>query len=208
MRRLLAPVAAIALAPLLGFGACSDADDRASTPTTVPTIGLDPSTTTTTPEDAALADLLLTETGTAFATVATEAIDLDTAAALDADADADGERSRLEDAGFVRGVARTWASAMDDVVYIAAYELGSSQQAARYLADATRQVEGRGAERFDVPDVPGAVAFTTTEPEFVAHAVAFTRDARWFLVLVGSATGSRTAAEAAALATAQAARVE
>ena len=43
--------------------------------------------------------------------------------------------------------------------------------------------------------------------DFVAHAIAFTRGPRWFLVLVGSSQGTRTEAEAAHLAAAQAALV-
>jgi hypothetical protein len=190
---------AIAAVALVALAACSGDDDDdssasapASTSTTdAPTIELEPSTTTTTtPEDTALGDLLIDEVLGGYSLVRDDVLDLDAAA-------------QVETRGFVRGFARTWTDPQDDVVFVTAYEFGSAQQAELYLVDGAETLTARGAERFDVPDVPGAFGFTTVEDDFVAHAVAFTRGHRWLLVLVGSSTGGRTVDEAIQMATLQ-----
>ena len=190
------------------LAACSGDDDDATEETT-PTLELVPSTTTTTTEeDEALEELLIDESLPGFVlnegARATGVLDLDAAAAAEVDVEA--ERALLETRGFVRGAARAWIGPEDDVVYVAAYELGSRRQADAYLVDGAETLGARGATAFDVADVPGAVGFTTREEGFVAHAVAFTRAERWFLVLVGSSTGARTSEEAVELAARQAAR--
>ena len=203
---------AIAALSLMALAACSGDDDdadapRSTTSVSPTTIELEPATTTTTtPEDAALTDLLLTDAPPGFERVRDDVLDLDAAAAAEADSDA--ERALLETRGFVRGAARVWNDADDDVVFVTAYELGSKEQADLYLVDGAETLMARSATRFDASEIAGAFGFTTREEDFVAHAVAFTRDNRWFLVLVGSADGSRTEAEVLQLATAQAALVE
>jgi hypothetical protein len=199
--------AAIALFALAACG--GDDDDDASTTTTTDSdsIELEPSTTTTTtPEDTALNDLLLDDVLDGFTPVRDDVLDLDAAAVAEADPDA--ERALLETRGFVRGAARTWSGPDDDVVFVTAYEFASPDQADLYLVDGAETLEARGAERFDVPNVPGGYGFSTTEEDFVAHAVAFTEGPRWFLVLVGSSAGARTVDEVQALAQAQSALTE
>lgn len=197
---------------MAALAACSGEDEEAT-----PTLTLKPTTTTVTiatPEDRALTDLLLDDALPGFSraddAIGAGPMDLDAAAAAEVDPDA--ERALLVTRGFVRGESRAWLGAGDDVVYLAAYELGSAAQADAYLVDGTETLAARVAKPFDVQEVAGAVGFTTVEQEeggdFVAHAVAFTRGSRWFLVLVGSSQGSRTEAEAALLAAAQAALVE
>lgn len=204
---------AIAALSLVALAACSgDDDDDAAAPRTTtsspPTsIVLErATTTTTTPEDAALIDLLLTDAPPGFERVRDDVLDLE--AAAEAEADSEAERALLETRGFVRGAARVWNDADDDVVFVTAYELGSKDQADLYLVDGAETLTARSATRFDASEIAGAFGFTTREEDFVAHAVAFTRGNRWFLVLVGSSDGSRTQAEVLQLATAQAALVE
>jgi hypothetical protein len=202
---------ALAAVSLVALAACSGDDDDAApaTSTTRPptTLELEPATTTTTtPEDAELTDLLLTDALPGFARVRDDVLDLE--AASEAEADAEAERALLETRGFVRGVARVWNDRDDDVVFVTAYELGSTEQADLYLVDGAETLTARSAMRFDASEIPGAFGFTTREEAFIAHAVAFTRGPHWFLVLVGSSDGSRTTAEALQLATAQAALVE
>ena len=203
-------VAVVALAAL-AVG-CSDDDDDAARSSstsemTTATIALEPTTTsTTTAEDTALDAQLLHDALPDFTLVADDVLDLDEAAKQEADVEA--ERALLETRGFVRGRARTWTDDVgEDVVLAVAYEMGSSEQAELYLVDGAETLTARGAARFDVPDVPGAFGFTTEEDDFIAHAVAFTSGPRWFLVLVGSATGTRTVDEVRSLAAAQAALV-
>lgn len=191
----------------IALAACSDGDGDgagkiAGEP---PELELEPSTTTTTtPEDTALADLLLDDPGPGFELVRDEVMDLD--AAAEAEADVEAERALLETRGFERGWTRTWESGTGAIVFVTAYDLASQQQAELYLLDGVETLTARDADRFEVPDVPGAFGFTTVENAFTAHAVAFTSGPRWFLVLVGSADGSRTPDEARALAAVQAAR--
>ena len=202
----------IAALSLVALAACSGDDDDDAAPRTTTsraptTIELEPATTTTTtPEDAALTDLLLTEVLPGFTRVRDDVLDLD--AAAEAEADSEAERALLETRGFVRGVARVWNDANDEVVFVTAYELGSKEQADLYLVDGAETLTARSATRFDAGEIAGAFGFTTREEDFVAHAVAFTRGSHWYLVLVGSADGSRTSTEALQLAAAQAALAE
>lgn len=197
---------------LVALAACSGDDDDGDpagaddATTTISELTLEPrTTTTTTPEDTALAELLLMETLPGFDVVAEAVLDLDDAAALEQDEVA--ERALLETRGFVRGASRTWSGPNEDVAFVTAYELGSPEQAEVYLIDGAEQLTARGASTFEVPDIDGGFGFTTEEDEFVAHAVAFARDALWFLVLVGSVDGSRAMEEAISLAADQAALV-
>lgn len=201
---------------VFALAACSG-EDGEPTMTLKPTVTSKPTTTTVTiatPEEHALTDLLLDDALPGFSraddAVGAGPMDLDAAAAAEVDHDA--ERALLVTRGFVRGESRAWLGAGDDVVYLAVYELGSAAQADAYLVDGTETLAARDAKPFDVQDVAGAVGFTTVEQQesgdFVAHAVAFTRGPRWFLVLVGSSQGTGTEAEAAQLAAAQAALVE
>jgi hypothetical protein len=212
---------AVAAVALVALAACSDSissgrrasddDGAAAAPTTdetsaPATIELEPvTTTTTTPEDAALTELLLADALPGFERTRDDLLDLEAAAASEADADA--ERALLETRGFTRGVARVWSNAHDDVVFLTAYDLGSPDQADLYLVDGAETLTARDAEPFDASEIAGAFGFTTSEEGFVAHAVAFTRGNRWFLVLVGSSDGSRTPAEVLQLAAAQSALV-
>jgi len=206
-----ARVLAAVLAGVSLLGACSDdePDDAARSSSasedTTPTLALEPEATpTTTPEDDALADLLLDETLPGFVDAGGDVLDLDAAAAAESDPEA--ERALLETRRFVRGVDRRFTNADEEVVFLLAYEFAEAEGAAAYLVDGTETLLARGAEAFEVPEVDGARGFTTREDAFVAHAVAFTRGERWFLVLVGSEVGTRTADEARQLAAEQAAR--
>jgi hypothetical protein len=210
--------AAVAVVVLLPLAACGDdgageagkeagprrpvaTTSTASTAGTDPTIRLEPeTTTTTTPEDATLQDLLIDESLPGFVPAGVDVLDLE--AAAQAEVDPEAERALLETRRFERGVARRFINEDDDVVYVAAYEFGSPRDAQMYLADGIETVSSRGATAFDV-EVPDAYGFTTREPGFTAHAVAFTRADRWFLVLVGSDTGARTVEEVRRLAAAQ-----
>jgi hypothetical protein len=93
---------------------------------------------------------------------------------------------------------------------VAVYELGSDEAADLYLQDGTDTLLARGAEAFEVPEVPGARGYLTVDESpagaFTAYAVAFTRGPRWFLVLNGSAGSGASPDTARALAEAQAAR--
>lgn len=172
------------------------------------------STTTTSPEDRAMSELLLEQPvlegfAPADDVLGTGPLDLDAAAAAEDDRDA--ERALLETRGFERGSSRAWIDPGQDVVYIAVYDFVDAAGAAAYLADGSETLQSRGATPFDVPEVEGAVGFTTIEESaggtFTAHAVAFTRGERWVLTLVGSPGSGRTPDDARAVAAAQAERL-
>lgn len=171
-------------------------------------------TTTTTPEDRALSELLLEEAlspGFERADDVLGAGPLDLAAAAAAETDVAAERALLETRGFERGASRAWIDPGQDVVYVAIYDFETAAGAAAYLVDGGETLEARGATPFEVAEVEGAIGFTTIEESpqgtFTAHAVAFTRGARWMLALVGSPGSGRTPDEARAVAAAQAARL-
>lgn len=179
------------------------------------TLQLTPSSTTTTaPGEAAVYDLLLAEPpldGFARAddVLGTGALDLEAAAAAERDVDA--ERALLEARGFERGASRAWLDPDQDVVYLAVYDFGDAEGATAYLQAAAEGLQARGATAFDVPEVPGALGFTTVEdgPDgtFSAHAVTFARGDRWFLALVGSPGRGRSPEDVRAVAAAQSARL-
>lgn len=201
-------VVAVALA------ACSDGDPdepgderpsrSSSTSTSARELELEPTTTTTTtPEEAALEALLLDDVGLeGFGEGPGGPLDLE--AAAQAESDPEAERALLRTRRFVGGFERRFLNEEEHVVYLAVYEFAEGGDAAAYLVDGTETLTARAAEPFDVP-IDGAVGFTTVEEGFTAHFVAFTRGPRWFLVLVGSPAGERTADEAIALAARQAA---
>lgn len=206
---------ALAALALVTLAACSGGDDddtdaAAATTTTasVPELELEPATTTTTtPEDTALLDLLLDdETVPELTRDRDETLDLD--AAAESESDVEAERALLETRGFVRGAARRWVGPSDDVLLVTAYEFAAADQADLYLVDGTETVLARGAEQVEVPDVPGAVGFRTVDGDFEAHAIAFTRGTRWFLVVGGSSIGTIGLDDVGRLAAAQAARAE
>ena len=180
------------------------------------TLELEPSTTTTTsPEDQALAALLPTEVplpgfGRADDALGAGVLDLDRAAAAEADMAA--ERARLESRGFVRGASRAWVDPAQDVAYLALYEFESAEGASAYLEEGVERLEAREATPFEVPGVEGARGFTTVEEspqgDFTAHAVTFTRGDRWVLALVGSPGASRSQDDARAVAVGQAALLD
>lgn len=221
VRRLERPVAlavVVLVAALLLAGCSGDGDgagdgDAGPTRTSLDLVPDDdtvpPSTTTptSTPETATLDDLLLDGTFAGFVRddEAVGAGPMDLEAAARAEADVDAERALLETRGYVRGTSRAWVAPGDDVAYLAVYEFATPEGAAAYLVDGAEHLEARGAERFDVPGIEGAAGFTTTEPNFTAHAVTFTRGTRWFLVLLGSPEATRSRDEAIGLATRQAA---
>jgi hypothetical protein len=223
-RRTAAAAAAVAVLALAGCGDDGDEPGDAA-PTTETTAGTDDgpgetegpeplelepeTTTTTTPEDAALGELLIGEAPEGFAPDLDRPLDLD--AATEAEPDAEAERALLETRSFERGYARTWVNQGQEVVYAAVYDFGTAQDAALYLEDGTQTLTARGASTFEVPDVEGARGFTTIEESeagsFTAHAVAFTRDDKWFLLLAGSTGSGVTPDDARQLALAQAERL-
>lgn len=212
----------LALALALAGVACSDGDDPADDDATTATdtdderggtgaLELEPeTTTTTTPAHTALADLLLADPPEGFTTTSDEPLDLE--AAVAAEQDTEAERALLETRSFERGWSRSWTNDADEVVYAAVYDFAGAQDALLYLEDGTQTLTARGADTFEVPDVEGARGFTTVEEDangtFTAHAVAFTRGDRWFLVLVGSAGSGASPDLARQLAATQDARVE
>lgn len=178
------------------------------------TLRLTPSSTTTAPPaDTALSEDLLEDPplqGFARAddVLGTGPLDLEAAAAAERDVAA--ERALLERRGFERGASRAWLDPDQDVVYVAVYDFRDADGAAAYLADGAETLRLRGATTFDVPEVPGALGFTTVEdgPEgtFTAQAVAFARGDRWYLALVGASGPARSPDDARAVAAAQSAR--
>ena len=196
-------VAAVALASCSSDDEPRRDDDAVEQDEDAPTIELEPTTTTTTtPETEALDDLLLTETIDGFERDGGGALDLEAAAETEVDPEA--ERALLETRGFRAGVERRFSDERQRVVYLASYEFRDAGQAAAYLVDGSETLTARDADPFDVP-LDGAVGFTTVDPDgFTAHAVAYTRGERWFLVLVGSADASLGPDAAIDLATRQA----
>jgi hypothetical protein len=198
---------------------CSDDDGRAADPrppsTTaeegLPTSTSAPATTiATVPLDAELAAALLAEPPAGFELVdeAGAAGPLDLDAASRAERDPQAERSVLETRGFERGHTRRWANADADVVVATVYQFADDGGAAAYLTDGMLTLEGFGAERFDVPAVPGAAGFTAVEgggeSPRVVHGVAFAAGRRFFLVLRSSERSATTPDDVRALARAQA----
>lgn len=179
------------------------------------TLELTPATTTTTtPEDRAVFELLLDVPPLDGFTRADEVLGagpLDLDAAARAEADVAAERALLETRGFERGASRAWLDPAQDVVYLAIYDFTDGDGAAAYLRDGIETLRARGATPFDVPEIEGAAGFTTVEESaegtFTAHAVAFPLDDRWVLALVGSSGSGRTPDDAQAVAAAQAARL-
>lgn len=207
-------VRAVALAAVL-LAACGGDGGEGRIGDAAPgTLELTPETTTTMPEDTSMADLLIEDApeGYVQADAAMGAGPLDLEGAAAAEVDHAAERALLETRGFQRGWSRAWLTPDDDVVYVAAYELGSDEAAARYLEDGTETLLARGAEPFDVPGVDGARGYVTLDESeagtFTAYAVAFTRGPHWFLVLNGSAGSGASPDVARALAEVQARRVE
>lgn len=205
---------AAALAALLLAACGGDDAGRRAGDGTPGTLELTPETTTTKPEDTAMADLLIEEApaGYARADRAMGTGPLDLAGAAAAETDHEAERALLETRGFRRGWSRAWLNPDDDVIYVAVYELGSDDAAARYLEDGTETLLARGAEPFDVPHVEGAWGYVTVDESeagtFTAYAVAFTRGPHWFLVLNGSAGSGASPDTARHLAEAQSRRGE
>ncbi len=205
-----ASVVAVVLVAALVLAACSGGSDDSSASTTTGSLALVPATTTTTTaEDAALDAVLLDETLDGFtrddASLGAGSLDLEAAAQLEDDTTA--ERALLETRGFVRGASRGWVDADEDVVLLTVYQLGGQPDAEAYLEDGTQTLQARGATQFDVPEVPGALGFSTVDDtgsgSFVAHAVAFTVEDQWFLVLIGGTSSKHTVDDARSLAQAQ-----
>lgn len=219
--------AVIALAAVLALAAvvtsCSSGGDDAPAATATTTTTTVSSTTTTTtrppvphtPETDALDALLPDDTLPGFTRVpdgARGAGPLDLAAAAAAERDSNAERAVLETRRFRRGVARVWTGPDDaaDTVYVAIYEFAAAAGASAYLEDGRELLEARKVSEFPV-DLPGAFGFTQVDESgsdpFAGHAVAFTRDNRYALVIVGGDPGRRTPDEARAVAAAVAARL-
>lgn len=209
---------ALGLAGLALLAGCSDdGDERAAKPPPaeddqeepVREIELEPSTTSTTiVEDVALGEVLLTDVLEGFAMTEDRVLDLRAAAELEQDVEA--EQALLSTRRFVRAHSRAWVDASEDVVYEAVYLFGDDADAAAYLADGVETLASREAIAFPVPEVPGAVGFTTLEESaegaFTAHVVAFSRGPRWFLLLVGTAGTGRSPDEVRDLARRQSER--
>ncbi|MCU1487118.1 MAG: hypothetical protein JWN67_3864 [Actinomycetia bacterium] len=193
MRRILAG----ALLALVLAG-CSSSSDG-------PRLDLQPSSTTTTsPAGAALAARLPTTALDGFvradAAFGGGPLDLDGAASSSNDSAA--ERKRLTDAGFVRGVTRSWVNgASADTAYVAVYEFGDAAGAARYAAAQATVLEGAGA----IPFADGG-GYTTVEQDgettLTTHAAIRQVGTRWALVLLASQVADRTPAEAKQIAAA------
>lgn len=211
-RPVVAWISAVAVLAVALASCSSDGDDRAATTTTTEepeALELEPeTTTTTTPEDTAVTELLVEATLPGFSATDVTVLDLD--AAADAEQDVEAERSVLETRRFERGASRTWTDSNGDVAYVAVYRFADAAGASAYLADGAENLTARQATTFDVPEVPGALGFSTVEEggggAFTTHAVAFTRGPLWFLVLVGSTGSGRTADEARAVVAAQSER--
>lgn len=214
-------VAAVAVVLLAGCGGSDEGvgDAGADRPDDARELELrperEPTTTTTAPEDTALDDVLIEDAPEGFERADEEmgAGPLDLQAAAEAEADVEAERALLETRHFERGRTRAWLDAEGrDVVYVAVYEFAGPDDAALYLADGTETLTARGATTFEVPEVEGATGFTTVDENeagaFTAHAVAFVRGDRWFLVLAGSPDSAITPDTARQLARAQADRAE
>jgi len=229
VRRRERPVAAagwlaVAAAALLVVAACSGEDgqavltsssttstSRSSTTTTTTTVALTTtSTTTATPEETALMSVLLEEALPGFRRYPDlETPDLDLAGAAALEEDTAAERSLLETRGFVRGTSRAWRNDDRDVALVTLYEFADASGAAAYLADGAEHLQARGAQTFDVADLPEALGFTqvdeTSEGAFTGHGIAFTRGNRYVLVVVGSSSSGVSTDDARRLAAAQAA---
>lgn len=212
-------LASVLLIPLLSCGdgdGDGDGQDAAATEPTAGTLELAPSsTTTTTPADLALSQLLLEELPLEGFTRADDVVGagpLDLDGAATAEDDPAAERDLLQSLGYQRGVSRAWVDLDQSIAYLAVYELGSAEDAAAYLDEGVERLRARGATTFDVPEVDGAVGITTVEegPEetFTAHAVSFTRGSRWVLALVGSPGAGRPPEDVRAVAAAQAERLD
>lgn len=187
-------------------------DDADADEATSGTLELAPaSTTTTTPADRLVAELLLEELPMASFERADDVLgagSLDLEAAAAAESDVEAERALLAARGFERGASRAWLGPAQDVVYLAIYDFADADGAAAYLRAGADALLERGATPFEVPEVDGALGFTTVEegPDstFTAHAVAFARGDRWVLTLVGSPGAGRPPEDARAVAAEQA----
>ena len=179
------------------------------------TLELAPSTSTTAPPaTAALLDALPEEPplpGFVPADDVLGAGPLDLEAAAAGEEDADAERAVLEQRRFVGGASRAWLGPEEAVAYVAVYAFASPADAEAYLAETRERLGARGAERFDVPGIDGAVGSTTVESgedgSFTASAVTFTRGDRWVLTLLGSPAAAPTVEDAVTVARAQADRL-
>lgn len=133
---------------------------------------------------------------------------IDLAAAAAAESDPAAERSVLVTRGFRRGRARTWRGPAEASVVAVVYRFGDAAGAAAYLADGLVTLDGFGAQRFDVPAVPGAQGFTIADPggarPTVVHGVAFSSGADFFLLTQSSTDSSTTPDDARQLAASQA----
>ena len=227
VRRRERPVAAagwlvVAATALLVVAACSGDDGHAvltsssttstsrSSTTTTTAAPTTTSTATATPEETALMSVLLEEALPGFRRYPDlETPDLDLAGAAALEEDTAAERSLLETRGFVRGTSRAWRNDDRDVALVTLYEFADAAGAAAYLADGAEHLQARGAQTFDVADLPEALGFTqvdeTSEGAFTGHGVAFARGNRYVLVVVGSSSSGVTTDDARRLAVAQAA---
>jgi hypothetical protein len=217
----------VAAAVLLVLVACSGGDDDSnasrddsprgdrqrdrptSTTEARPPVTLDPA------EEAALRSLLVEETLTGFTPAPDKEFDagpLDLEAAARAEGDVEAERALLETRHFRAGYSKAWTGGNSDVVLVTLYRFASHDDAAAYLLDGADTLLARGAETFDVPDVPESLGFTqldeTRGGSFTGHGVAFVNGEHYVLVVVGSPGSSRTPDEAQGVAVAQLHRLQ
>lgn len=126
-------------------------------------------------------------------------IDIETAAAAEADSEA--ELALLETRSFEVGFSRAFERD-GDVVFLQVYRFGDADDAIAYLLDGADTVLARGAEPYDVGDLPGALGFTEGNPAtgFVGHVVTFTVGRHHLLVIAGSSAAGLDSSDARAVA--------
>jgi len=153
-------------------------------PTTVPSSGVYADLAAALPESL---DGYRVDTGAK----ATGALDLE--AAVAAESDRSAERALLETRHYKSGYARAFTNG-NNHVYMLVYRFGGANDASLYMTDGMINLYGKGANEYDVADVPGGKGFsrstTYNGSPAVVHGVTFTKDDRFFLVFTRSATTS------------------
>jgi hypothetical protein len=127
---------------------------------------------------------------------------LDMKAAIAAEADHQAEQALLETRHYKNGYARAFTNG-DNHVYMLAYRFGNANDASLYMTDGMINLYGKGANEYDVADVPGGKGFSRSTTydgsPAVVHGVTFTKDDRFYLVFTRSA-GTTSPTEAAQIA--------
>lgn len=107
------------------------------------------------------------------------------------DGDADAQEF-LTRTGFVRGYQRMWSRSDNDDFVIYLYQFGAPAGAAEYTnrlaADATAPAAGVTMNRFELPDVSGAVGVNATGKDFATSSVTFVKGPYSVQVVVNGKT--------------------